>query len=88
MGEHILKIGVGELTKIRLTCKNCGTVAEMELENIGVRFHNCQCPFCQRPYLTGGAVSPDPFERLRTALKSVREADNLTLEFVIPGDKP
>jgi hypothetical protein len=86
MGEHILKLGVGELQTARLTCQVCHATAEVAIEDLGVRFQDCRCPFCQAPYLAGGAVNPNPFERLRTALKSVREASNLKFEFVIPAD--
>lgn len=89
MVEHILKINVGELLVVRLTCKRCKATAEMAIGDLTDRTKDCKCPFCQNAYLSGGAQpTGSPFEHLRMALKAVREADNLNMEFVVPATNP
>jgi hypothetical protein len=85
MVEHILKINVSELQVVRLTCRQCKATAEMKIDALTDRTTKCTCPFCQKPYLYGGdRAGGTPFEELRQSLKSVREANNLDMEFVIP----
>jgi hypothetical protein len=87
MGEHIMKVGVGELTIVRLTCQTCKTIAELSLADLHDRFPECKCPFCQNAYLHGGATSPNPFEKLQTAIRLIQQASNLSMEFVLPADE-
>ena len=86
MVEHIMKINVSELLVVRLTCKRCKTTAEMKIDALTDRTKDCRCPFCENPYLAGGAVpTGTPFEKLRESLRHLREANNLDMEFVVPA---
>ena len=88
MGEHILKIGIRELKTARMTCKKCKATAEVAIDDeFSKLFTDCQCPFCDTPYLDGGASNPSPFEKLQSALKAVCDGSNLDFQFVIPAER-
>lgn len=79
------KINIAELDLCRFTCLRCKATAEVTVATLDKHFHECRCPFCKESYVPGGALSPNPFEKLQAAIRTIQESDNVSMEFVVFG---
>lgn len=83
MGEHILRVGIKELTRVRVTCNSCKATTEIDADKLDERFASSRCKYCDE-VITPASGGTNALEALRRVLKHLRENDRMTLEFVIP----
>jgi phage FluMu protein Com len=86
VSERILKIGVGELKTIRIKCKGCKAISEIQIDNLTSHFPECKCAHCPA-VLIQGSVGTKAFESLQAALKELRESSRMEVEFVVSAEE-
>lgn len=83
MTEHILKIGLDELTIVRVKCQICGVVVETSIGQLGNVMQQSQCPCCAHVF--NHPSGKNVFAQLDTAIGRFKQlADQAGVEFVIP----
>lgn len=50
MGETLYRFLLGEVRILRVRCKTCSTVIEVELAKVELTFSTDCCPVCHRPF--------------------------------------
>lgn len=78
-------IALEELTKVRLTCANCKTTHEFEIDKLHLAFGNGACRYCESPWRFDASPGYDPFRTLGQALSKIAENDNFSVTFPVPG---
>ena len=80
--QKTIQVPVSELTKVRITCKECQVITEIPLDQMTKVFRSGKCPCCERP-LT------EHEQTLREFALGVRMMidikDRVGLEFVLPA---
>ena len=87
MTEHILRINVTELTRVRLSCPGCRIAIEVDADELHKITKRGKCPQCGQDWPQ--RQGPDPYHELSDGLRKLREdADRLGVEFVISAAPP
>gem|GEM_PF-5282758 len=90
MGEHVLRIGLNELTTVRIICgkKDCGGVIELPTETLEkLRNDATRCPVCGST-LAAGCGPEQVFVNLASSIRSATLMDDhFRIEFPVklPG---
>lgn len=86
MSETVLKILLSEFRIVQITCKKCGMVYEIPIENLEERFPQGKCPFpdCQGTIETLGDQALSLFAR--AFKKLLADTDRLEVRFLIPDN--
>jgi hypothetical protein len=85
MSEHILRILLSELIKVRIVCRNpdCGVVTELPLDFAKIeRIH--KCPFCPQ-ILLNAETREGAFAALARGLIEAMAVEGAGIEFLLPG---
>ena len=82
MSKHLLSFLLSELATVRVICQQCGTIVELPIGNLGMRFSDGTCRICKRE------IFPPDKEKallnLANAIAVVQEASQtVQLEFVL-----
>ena len=86
MTEHIQRIALNELNRIRITCENCKVVVEIDLKEVENTFSDTKCKHCDRLIVKNeGGVSN--LEKFASYAIKVMEDKNASVDFVIPIKK-
>jgi hypothetical protein len=88
MSETVLKILLGELTTVRVVCKQCGSALEVTLAQAATRQPSeptlCPgCGTCLRPVGAGG----DDLQTLAEVLQRLGQRTAFDVQFVVPVKK-
>lgn len=87
MSELILRILLSEIKTVRVICRSCGAIVEVEVADIPRRFENGACPFCQVCFKTLSLPESDVLGNFAKALQKLIEVDSkLGVEIVLPQD--
>lgn len=91
MSKKLLLFLLQELTKVRITCKQCKSVMEVEIaclnksESRPMACAGCGIPFRQ-PQKNGPTVPDDAFNLLANAVKELTKLPNVEIEFPLYQD--
>ena len=85
MGEHVFRVFLSDIARVRICCKNCNTCLEVPLAKLD-SVHVC-CPTCSSEFVPRPELS-DRTNRRFAALKAAFDDlsdmnDNYTVEFPI-----
>lgn len=83
MSVTVLRILLQELEQVRLTCKSCQSVVELNINSDNFRGIQI-CPLC-RAKLIDNHSGRTALDSLSVALNEIKKATNLGMEFVIPA---
>lgn len=84
MGEHILRVALGEITHVRIRCK-CGTCLELPIDRLGSVGSVCQS--CGQTFYLRNESGSARFDALRVALSDLAEmSEHYTVEFPVRLD--
>jgi hypothetical protein len=84
MSEAMFKIGLVELKKVRLVCRQCGTAVEYPVEKVERMGDKRSCPGCNNDLRGSGKDQDDPLSRLGAALRELKADRRLEVELVLP----
>lgn len=93
MVETIMRIGLEDLTTLRLVCGHCSTASEVAIKRLGheqpERSRGMRCPGCGGEIRKAGNDQrfppEDALDELAKAWDSIAKLTNLRLEFVVRG---
>jgi hypothetical protein len=87
MSEKLLKILIGELTTVRVSCTHCHTVVEVTVDALGDTFKDGHCLKCERPLFVS-TQRPTPLSQLCDALRALQQqpVKTVNVEFSLKVD--
>ena len=85
MSEKIIRLLFKELGIVRIICRNCRTVVEMETQDLDKIKVNLLCPGCQTKLRLWEYGNLDKLSELSRAYKALTDGDGpIDVEFIIP----
>ncbi len=81
MSQKLLKLLLSELGRVRIVCRKCGSVSEIDVDNLGNvgQFYCPGCPSSGKTVIEGNQLGA-----LAHALRKLRELKDIEVEFVVP----
>lgn len=86
MTESVTRISLSELTKVRMTCSNCGLSTEANLAKAYKSMRDENCPECDSGM--SGPLRKDSLVKLNAAITELLTFKDAEIQFVLEENSP